>query len=111
MNKNRIRTQRRLAERAAGRSTRSLSRKFRRSLQRINADRIPVVLDNVFEVQRRDKSGRWRKAAGIARVHTFGLARLRAHKSTLPVVDADNCGHELPALRVRNIKTGDTWTL
>src|SRR5687768_6022483 len=92
MNKNRPRTQRRLKARqalsaryrgfsgapiAVPRKTKPL---LRRSIQSQTADRTPVTLALDFEVQTKDKSGRWRKTAGQPRVHTFGLARLRAHK-------------------------------
>lgn len=61
-------------------------------------------MNTPFEIQTRDKSGRWRKTAGQPRVHTFGLARLRAGKLVREWRITSN-----DTIRVRNTHTGDVW--
>lgn len=70
--------------------------------------------ETVFEIQRRDSSGRWRKAPGVPRVHTFGLARLRAQKLIRKDGDdyvLDSKHYTESPVRVRHVKTGDTWSV
>lgn len=99
MNKLRPRTIRRYQTREAlrgvGLTHGHFAREFTRTATGDSNDR-PAV----FEVQRRDKSGKWRKAAGVDRVHTFGLARLRANRTGLVGTDG---------VRVRNTATGDVF--
>lgn len=118
MNKNRARTQRRMAKRLNTHKPNSKAAMLvTQKLNAANNPHPPCVLALDFEIQKRDATGRYRKAAGVPRVHTFGLARLRWLKLSLPFEPThrrDNCvpTHVVsvaPTFRIRNVKTGQTW--
>ncbi len=106
MNKNRARTQRRLAARVnRHKPTSKAAMLVAQKLNDATNPRAPHTPALDFEIQTRDKSGRWRKLAGAPRVHTFGLARLRWWKLSVPSRSVVST----PTYRIRNVKTGQTW--
>lgn len=123
MNKNRARTRRRLAKRNVYKPDSKAIAVAMQKAQSIGNPKAATPLALDFEIQKRDASGRWRKAPGVPRVHTFGLARLRMDKlQCVPAAivlttqhGAYRMDHETaPEYRVRNVKDGrawDMWTL
>lgn len=111
MNKLRPRTIRRLAVRAAYKREGVTSGQCRRDFAQLSHgdsnDR-----PKIFEIQRPDTGGRYRKVKGVERVHTFGLARLRAGRvahelRSVHGLDADGYGR----VRIRNTVTGDVFAV